>query len=83
MDKTELIAKLVSIHNSLAGEPWVVGKDIQSGFPVCSTGNSGIDGGDYYVGSPDPEGDAKTDAEGIAELRNLLPAIVRALRGGE
>lgn len=87
-DSVPLLPRLIELNETLTTGPWKadIEKNTGNNWLVAGTfGNSSIDGKDYilttdHVHASEVQGDAKTDAEGLAELRNLLPRIIEALR---
>jgi hypothetical protein len=82
---TTIQEELQELHKSIS-YPWLAraGYDGGENWGIASFGNSGIDNQDWYVTTDrvrasEYEGDAKTDAEGMVRLRNLLPRIVELL----
>ncbi len=90
-DEGLLLDRLVEINEKLTAGPWKADttENLGENWCICSSmGRSSIDDKDYIlttdrVRASQVEGDSKTDAEGLAELRNLLPRIIAELRAGE
>ena len=85
-DEGILLDRLKYLHDSLSTGPWKadINENIGKNWLVATMGYSNIDEQTYIlttknVRASELDGDAKTDAEGLAELRNLLPRLIEAL----
>jgi len=88
-DQGVVLDRLIALNEQLSTGPWQadVIDNIGDNWNVATLGRSSIDDQDYilttrHVRASELNGDSKTDAEGIAELRNLLPRIIEVLDKG-
>lgn len=85
-DNGILLDRLRDLHDTLSTGPWKadINENIGENWLIATMGYSNLDEQTYILTSDrvrasEMDGDAKTDAEGLAELRNMLPRIIEAL----